>query len=127
MGITGTDITSVAVGTLGGYLVQSPLVLVWLVGLGLAITSWRLHPPVSLLATSAFIVAFVTLLLGTALNRWLPLMVQAGGWSVSQLSVAFLVSGVVQSLANAIAWGLMLAAVFARRGERPTPGGSDRR
>lgn len=112
------DVNNALLSTGGAYLVQAPIVLVWLVGIGLAVAHWQRHPRVSLLVVSAIVLSLLTVLIGTPLNLWLPLATRNFGWSTGQLGVVLLLTNVVRSLIAAVAWGLMIAAVFAWRGER---------
>ena len=84
-------------------LTQTPVYLVWLTGVVLALVGWKKHPSVSLVALIAFVVLFL-LAFGT------QLVTAHHGLNWTQVSIAFL-----EALIRAGAWGLVLAAVFGWR------------
>jgi len=90
-------------GLIVALLTQTPVYVVWIVGVILAIVSWKKHPSVSLVALIAFVMLFllaiVTLLsaVRTGVNGMRP-------------GLAFL-----EALIRAGAWGLVLGAVFGWR------------
>ena len=82
---------------------QTPVYVVWLVGVILAIVGWKKHPSVSLVA----LIAFVVLLL----LELVSLIIAAhNGVLVGHPGITFL-----EALIRAGAWGLDLAAVFGWR------------
>ncbi|HEY5574500.1 MAG TPA: hypothetical protein VIK64_15875 [Anaerolineales bacterium] len=95
--------------------IQLPLYLVWLAGFALAIAYWRRHPRVAQLTIGAMVIFFVTSLAGTALSRWLPFALQARGLATSQLGLVTIIISVIQTLLNAVAFALLLAAIFGWR------------
>jgi hypothetical protein len=101
--------------TLTVYLTQLPVILVWLIGLVLALVYWRRHPTVSLLAIIAIVGFLVTSLVGTYLSVWLPLTLQERGWSIGRIGILMTARGVIGSLISAVLWALLLAAVFGWR------------
>ena len=104
---TGIITTAFSMGT-----TSIPLVLVWLVGIVLALIFWRRHPQVSLAALIA-LVGFLTIsLLDTALRIWL---IQRQGISKFAEIAPFL--SIFFSLARAALWGLILVAIFGWRKE----------
>jgi hypothetical protein len=104
--------------TLGLFLVQLPVFIVWLVGIILSVVYWRRHPKVSLLALIAITAFFVTSLFGSALTTWLPIMLQRRGWAMTRLSAVLAIVSLVRSIVNAALWGLLIAAIFGWRSER---------
>ncbi len=101
--------------TLSSLLIQLPLLLVWLVGIILALFFWRQHPRVSLLALIAISLLFVEDIASTFLNMWLPLTLRNGGLGIGRLNLLLPIIGVGESVVRAIAWGLLLAAIFGWR------------
>ena len=99
--------------TLASYLVQGPILLVWLVGFILALVYWRRHPRVSLLTVIALLIFLGETLAGTYLNLWLPLMLTGRG--VQAAATVFLIKSILTSLILAIAWALLVAAIFGWR------------
>jgi hypothetical protein len=84
-------------------LTQTPVYLVWFVGMILAIVGWKKHPSVSLVALIAFVILFL-LALAT------QLVTAHHGVNWSQTGIAFL-----EALIRAGAWSLVLAAIFGWR------------
>jgi ABC-type transport system involved in multi-copper enzyme maturation permease subunit len=85
------------------FLIQTPVYLVWLVGVILAIVRWKKHPSVSLVALIAFVMLF--------LLAMVTLLIAAhNGVKVGHPGITFL-----EALIRAGAWGLVLAAVFGWR------------
>ena len=84
-------------------LTQTPVYLVWFVGVILAIVGWKKHPSVSLVALIAIVVLF--------LLEVVALIIAArNGVNGSRPGIAFF-----EALVRAGAWGLVLAAVFGWR------------
>jgi membrane protein YdbS with pleckstrin-like domain len=84
-------------------LTQTPVYLVWLVGVILAIIGWKKHPTVSRFALIAFVILF--------LLAMVTLLIAAhNGVKVGHPGIAFL-----EALIRAGAWGLVLAAIFGWR------------
>lgn len=101
---------------LGGLLTQLPVLLVWVVGILLAVTRWGRHPRVSALLVAGLAIYVGMTLLAAGLNATVP-------WFASTRPAAYvgLLLGIVsvgRSFIGAVAWGLVLAAVFADRSER---------
>ena len=98
-------------------IVQLPLILVWVIGLVLAIIRWKRHPRASLFTLIAITGLMILSLAGSLLSVWLPVMIRTGGWDVSRIGVINTAVGFVRSLLAAILWGLLLAAIFGKRNE----------
>lgn len=92
------------------FLGQLPVYLAWFAGVVAAIINWRKHPRVSLIVVIVVLAFFVASLAGTYLNIWLSMNV-----SGDALANIFLVKGLVQSVLNAVLWGLVFLAVFGWR------------
>jgi len=90
-------------GLIVALLTQTPLYIVWLVGVILAIVVWKKHPSVSLVALIAFVVLFLLELVSL-------IIAARNGLNGSRPGIAF-----VEALIRAGAWGLVLAAVFGWR------------
>ena len=102
------DTGAVLVQVLSALIIQSPVLLVMVVGAVVAIARWRRHPRVSALVLAAVLIAALTLLTGPIISGVLCTVI---GWRV-------LTCELVTATPYAVAWGLLLAAVF---GWRPTP------
>jgi hypothetical protein len=101
--------------TLFSMMVQSPILLVWLAGFILAAVHWRRHPRVSLLTVIALAIFLVETLVNTYLNLWLPLMLSERGVAAVQIGQLFAAKGILTSIIGAVAWGLLIAAIFSGR------------
>ena len=97
----------ILVATLSNLLVQLPILLVWLIGIVLAFVFWRRHPQVSLLALIGFGLLFVLTVIGAFLNIALPVWMSQQRIPASQMSIVYLIRGVIPSLLNAVAWVLI--------------------
>ena len=95
-------------------IVQSPILLVWLVGFVIAVARWRKHPKVSALTIAALVLYFLGASGNTLASRALTGAFQGLGlgmpstlmWTAVRLGLAAV---------KATAWALMLVAVFAWR------------
>jgi hypothetical protein len=84
-------------------LTQLPVYLVWLVGVILALVSWKKHPSVSLVTLIGFVILY--------LLTFVSLLITASHGMISgQLGIIFF-----EALIRACAWGLILAAIFGWR------------
>ncbi len=85
-----------------------PVLVVWAVGLVLAVKRWRERPPISILVAISCAVALLTLI-------FMPLAVQIG----SQIKYAFVppLLTLVRACLGALSIGLLLKAVFVERGK----------
>jgi hypothetical protein len=86
-----------------------PLLLVYIVGFVLALTTWRRHPRASLLSLIAFVLFFLAQILNAGLI-WYVLVLRSVAVSL------WLGAGdIVITAISVLAWGLILFALFARR------------
>jgi hypothetical protein len=109
------DTSDTILPMLFSYLVQSPILLVWLAGFILAAVHWRKHPQVSLLTVIALAIFLIEALVDTYLNMWLPLMLSERGMAAMQIGQFFTAKGILTSIIGAVAWGLLIAAIFSGR------------
>ncbi len=101
--------------SLGFLLAEIPVLLVWTAGLVIAVVRWRQHPRVSLLTVIALILMLVNLLVGMLLNILIPTWLSAQGSDSSEIILFFTVKGFIQAVISAVAFGLLLAALFGWR------------
>ena len=99
---------------LGGLLAQAPMV-VWVVGLLLAITRWSRHPRASALLAAGLALHIGLGLLGIGFNVALPWLL--GSFPGGRAGYIVTIVTAIRALIGAVAWGLVLAAVFANRSE----------
>ena len=100
--------------TLTALAAQLPVVMVWIIGLVLALVFWKRNPRVSLLTLIAIMGFIINMLVGTYLSIWLPTM-RDQGWSINQIGTALGLIGFIRSFVGAILWGLVLVAIFGWR------------
>jgi hypothetical protein len=119
------DTNGVIFSTVSSCLPQLPLLLVWLVGIVLAVTRWQRHPKVSLLALIALVLALLETILNGFLSMWIPVMFTEQGMTPAQIGTAFAVWRFIASIMGAVVWGLVLVAIFRWRDDLipPIPGG----
>jgi hypothetical protein len=96
-----------------------PLLVVWAVGIAIAIGRWRQHPRVSLLTVIGLVMVVVAAPASTALSTLAPLLMRERDWSATQIGLVFAGFWVITSVINAVAWALILAALFGCRERRP--------
>ena len=105
---------------LAQYAIQAPLLLVWLVGVALALVWWQRAPKVALATCIACGLFLVDTLIGTFITVALPSMMVENGQSSAQIGSAFALIGVVRSLLHAALWAAVLFAIFSGRAAAPT-------
>lgn len=105
---------------LSGLLTQLPILLVWLGGAILALAYWKRCPPAAMLTMIALALFFVIMLIDNYLNGALPILMRERAWSNTQMGTLYTVKAVLSALARAIAWGLLLPAIFGWRGDKKT-------
>ncbi|MEP7190595.1 MAG: hypothetical protein ABI901_15500 [Roseiflexaceae bacterium] len=101
---------------LAQYAVQAPQLLIWLVGIALAIVWWQRAPKVALVTCIACGLFLLDALIGTAISVALPSMLIDNGQSVTQVGTAFALIGGVRSLLHAALWSAALPRQAAARG-----------
>ncbi len=102
---------SLAFGILSSLAIHAPVLVVWLVGIVLALGSLERQPRVArLVLISLGILVVQTLMLST----WLPLLLQRRDVSAAQMAAYFSALGFLNSLIAAVAWALLLVALFRR-------------
>jgi hypothetical protein len=94
----------------------SPLLLIDITAMILAVVRWKRHPRVSFFAFSAFAILFLAAIVRTFLIAWLPLYLrELRGWSFEQLTPIYTVIGGVSILIGIVADILLLFAIFGGR------------
>lgn len=97
--------------------IQAPLIVVWLVGMVLALMWWRRAPKVAAVTCAACAIFAVDALIGSFISVALPSMLIQRGQSPSQLGYAFAAIGIVRSLLHTVLWCGILFAIFSGRGQ----------
>src|SRR3954467_1227218 len=83
---------------LAQYAIQAPLLLVWLVGMALALLWWQRAPKIALITCVACGLFLLDALIGTFISVALPSMMIEQGQSTAQIGTAFSLIGIVRSL-----------------------------
>lgn len=96
-------------------LMMLPLYVALLTGIGVAVARRQRHPRVSLHASLAFGLLLLTSIGAAYLNATLPMVLLSKGLQPHQYGPVLFVSGVVRFLIDAVAIGLLVAAVFGGR------------
>ena len=84
------------------YALQAPQLLIWLVGIALAIVWWQRAPKIALVTCGAG---------GTAISVGLPSMLIDNGQSATQVGTA----SALRSLLHTALWAAVLFAIFSGR------------
>ena len=106
------------VTTLSALVISLPVILVWVIGIALALSRWRRHPRVSQLALIACVVSIVNTVANRFLVIWAPLALRDYGWTTYQIGSIFTAIGFITTLIGAAAWTLVICAVFGWRDQR---------
>src|SRR5437660_506137 len=97
------------------FAIYAPLFLVWLIGLILSLATWRKHPQVSLLAAVGFGIQLFQSAAGILFNFWIISQRGSFGWSGENMGLIFNISSIIQMSLSAIAWVLIILAIFRWR------------
>jgi hypothetical protein len=93
-----------------------PLYFLWVLGIVLALILFRKHPRVSMLAAAACVIMIANSMTSALVYTWLPgFLLQGQNYTQEQFSQAMAVVGVGFNLVSAVAWALILAAIFIDR------------
>jgi hypothetical protein len=93
-------------------IVMSAVVIIWVIGVVVALSRWRRHPRVSLFALLAFAVMLVSRFVGVAL----PPIAHAYGWTEDEIRPIYsLAVALFTTLTSAVAWAFVLCAIFGWR------------
>jgi hypothetical protein len=95
--------------------VQLPQLVVLLVGLVIALITWKRNPRPSLWALIGFSVFIILIIVGS-LTSALPLTLsQRNNLSMQSIGTIVAVLTIIISLFHAVGWGFLIAAVFSAR------------
>ena len=97
-----------------------PVLVVMTIGVILALTRWKRHPKISMLAFLGLGGQVILFLINVALNMYMG-RVLIGSWSSDQITTFYLLKYVITSLIEAGLWLLIILAIFKERGERAQP------
>src|SRR5512141_647840 len=105
------------VPSLSVLLFQLPILLVWLVGLVLAVIYWKRHPRVSLLAIIGIVGLLISTMLGSLASLWMPMICAQNGYpgGLQQYALLMPLNTFAGSLLSAAFWVLVIIAIFFGR------------
>jgi hypothetical protein len=98
--------------------ISLPVIIVWVIGIGLALSRWRRRPRVSQFALIACVVMIINTVANRSLTLWMPLAMRDYGWTTVQIGSFFTAIGIITSLISATAWTLVICAIFGWRDQR---------
>jgi MFS superfamily sulfate permease-like transporter len=94
---------------------RSPVLLVYVIGLVLALVFWQRHPRPCVLVLLAMVLALFTSLVSAFLFTYLPRAMDEFGWNHHQLGLMLSAVSITASILHAGAMGMLLTAVFVGR------------
>ena len=106
--------------TLMSLLIKLPVCLVWLAGIVVALVFWRRQPRVSLLTLIAIIILAFISLVGTYFSISIPFLLDRQGMDIGQLGMIIVTFNIAIAVITAVAWALLLAAIFGWRRSQTT-------
>lgn len=101
--------------TLSVIAMSSPVIVVWMIGVALALFRWRRRPRVSQFTLIACVVMIVVTVVNRIVTLWMPLMARERGWEGDQIRQISIAIGFFYTLISAAAWTMLLCAVFGWR------------
>ncbi len=105
---------SLAFDILSSLAIQAPVLGVWLVGIVLALGALERQPCVARLVLISLAILVVQNVIWAPLSRWLPQALLQRDVSAGEMAVYFSALGFLNSLIAAVAWTLLLVAIFRR-------------
>lgn len=107
------------VSVLGALAPQLPLYLVYLIGSIGAIIRWKRHPRASLFLIVSIAISFVTAIILTIVQMWLPYYLATLKVDAVSISYYFYGLNVIGNLIRALTFVFVLLAVFVERSPAP--------
>jgi len=98
--------------------ISLPVIIVWVIGIALALSRWWRRPRVSQFALIACAVMIINTVASRSLTVWLPLAMRDYGWTTVQIGSIFTAIGIITALISATAWALVICAIFGWRDQR---------
>ena len=112
------DVTSSIPAAIGVLAMQSPLLILYLVGIVIALFTWARHPRTSLFTIIALGALVVLTITSNLFYTLLPVYFMRNGNSTTQTGTILAVVGFVFNLLHTVAFGLLLAAIFGERANK---------
>jgi hypothetical protein len=107
---------------LAAYGGQLPIILAYLVGLGVSAAFWSRHPQAAKLAFLGCLVLLLVALVFIPISILVPMAIIQRGGGASNVGLVIMGVSLVRSLLYVAGFGLLLAAVFAGRSQRAHAG-----
>jgi hypothetical protein len=107
---------------LAAYGGQLPIILAYLVGIGVSAAFWSRHPQAAKLAFFGCLVLLLVLLASTPISILLPMTIFQRTGNTGSIGLVMFGVSVVRSLLYLAGFALLLAAVFAGRSQREPVG-----
>jgi predicted permease len=102
---------------------DSPVLAVYLIGVILALVFWRRYPGPCALTLIAMVLAVAAVVILNCLSVYLDQVARADwGWEPVEVARVWSLIAIAGSLVRAVAYGLLLAAVFVGRTRSSTEG-----
>lgn len=92
-----------------------PILVVWLVGLVLAIINRNKYPQVARLTIIALAILFTVSLVNSYVSRMLPIWLTQQGFTTAEMIPVFTIRNLISSVVSAFGWGFIIAAIFSGR------------
>lgn len=105
-------------GAILRYFAQSPVFLVWAIGLLLSVANWHRYPQVTRLTLPAFLLLFLASALGIHSDLHLPRWLHDSGYTTHVIARTLVLVDLARSVVAAVAWGLILWAFWRLRDGR---------
>ena len=97
-----------------------PVLIVMAIGVILALTRWKRHPKISMLAFLALGGQVILFVISMTLNLYAS-RILFRTWSADQVSTFYTVKYIITSLIEAGLWVLVILAIFNGRGDQTQP------
>lgn len=101
-------------------LMQSPILIIQLIGIGLAVFFWKRQPRTSLLVIIALTLFLFQGVIIATINSSLPVWFIQNNTPTSQIGAIYLGLNVTTTCLNSLAWILLIAALFLQRPSQET-------
>ncbi|HJQ71375.1 MAG TPA: hypothetical protein VKA70_20520 [Blastocatellia bacterium] len=97
-----------------------PVLIVMAIGVILALTRWKRHPKISMMAFLGLGGQIILFVVNVTLNLYAG-RVLLRSWTSDQISTFYMLKYIITSLIEAGLWLLIILAIFKERGEQPQP------
>ena len=108
------EINGILVSSLTSLLTNLPLLIIWIVGIVIAIVRWKKSPRRSLLALIAFVIMMGIHIVSVIFGNSFYLLASVNGMNYRMVSTISVIVNVFFSLVNTAGWVLVLLAIFGK-------------